>query len=147
MSRVRRPGLRSSAWIRPEKRHAIYVRDGHVCVWCGQVPDEYQLDHLFPRGHRLRARERRPNSTRWLVTSCRSCNSARQNLSVAAWLRRIRDQGFDLGPVLRRLTVARYVPINRRAGARALAAWRDAENAPPPPLPADCAFAVDGIPY
>ena len=43
--------------------------------------------------------------------------------AVAAWLRVIRDRGFDVAAVLRRLQVARYVPVNRAAGRRARDAY------------------------
>lgn len=140
--RRRKPGLVSSSWIRPEKRHAIYDRDGGLCVWCGRVPDDFTLDHLFPRGHRCR-----DNDPRRLVTSCRTCNLTRRSISVATWLRQIRAQGFPLEPILRRLRVVRYVPINRRAGARALVAYRLHMNPPLQPLPDDFAGAVDGVPF
>jgi len=122
VSRRRSPGKRSSAWIRPEKRWAIYERDGFRCVWCGQEPDQLTLDHLFHRRHRCR-----DNEARRLVTSCVHCNLSRKDLGVADTLRNIRAQGFDVEATLRRLRTARWVPVNRRAGARALAAARARE--------------------
>jgi len=107
------------------------VRDDFRCVWCGEQPpkDELTLDHLFSRGHRCR-----DNAPRRLVTACVTCNVSRKHLRLAEWLRRLRREGVDLGPVLRRLAIARHLPPNRRAGDRALAAYR-AELAAPPPTP------------
>lgn len=107
--------MRPSSWIRPETRYAIYERDGFLCVWCGQTPDSLTLDHLFPRAHRCR-----DNDPRRLVTSCVHCNTSRKDHGVGDTLRSIRDRGFDVHATLRRLRTARWVPINRRAGARAL---------------------------
>lgn len=62
-------------WIRPEKRKAIYLRDGLECVYCGDS-DRLTLDHICPRvkgGN---------NGARNLVTACLSCNSSRQDRSV-----------------------------------------------------------------
>jgi hypothetical protein len=140
--RRRKPGRTSSAWIRPAKRHAIYERDGLVCVWCGHVPDDFTLDHLFPRGSRFR-----DNDPRRLVTSCRTCNLSRKSMSVATWLRHIRAQGYDLAPVMRRLRVVRHVPINRAAGRRGLLAYRARMNPPMLPLPDDFVGAVGGVPF
>ena len=30
------PATNGSKWIRPEKRMAIYLRDGLACVYCGE---------------------------------------------------------------------------------------------------------------
>src|SRR5204862_18217 len=99
-------------------------------------------DHLFPRGHRCR-----DNDARRLVTACRTCNTSRRHTSVASWLRVLRGLGHDLVPILRRLAIARYVPINRRAGARARQEERDILLRPLPPLDPDAVGVANGAIY
>lgn len=143
-SRKRKAGARSSAWIRPRKRYAVYARDGFTCVWCGaSVGDDPTLDHLFPRSHRLWEN----NDVRFIVTSCRSCNLSRKATRVSIYLRHLKRQGRDILAILFRLQRARYVPINRAMGARALAAIKAINSAPLPPLRGEEVHAVDGIPY
>lgn len=67
-----------SKWIRPEKRLAIYIRDGFRCAYCGRDlkdadPSEVTLDHLLPRV------AGGSNQATNLITACRSCNSSRQD--------------------------------------------------------------------
>ena len=38
-------------WLRPEKRLAIYIRDGLACAYCGEGIEDgatLTLDHLIP---------------------------------------------------------------------------------------------------
>jgi len=61
-------------WIRPEKRLAIYLRDGLACCYCGHALEQdakLTLDHLKPytKGG--------SNDARNLATCCLRCNSAR----------------------------------------------------------------------
>jgi len=62
-------------WIRPEKRLAIYLRDGMACCWCGtSVETEgtiLTLDHCRPRC------KGGGNEASNLITACKACNSAR----------------------------------------------------------------------
>lgn len=65
-----------SKWIRPEKRLAIYIRDGFACAYCGTdlrtaAPEDVTLDHLRCRVHGGN------NEAGNLVTACRACNSSR----------------------------------------------------------------------
>jgi len=92
------------AWIRPEKRLAIYLRDGFRCGYCwadlhGVQPYEITLDHLESKsngGH---------NDPANLITACKSCNSSRQDRSwkrfatVTAMHRidRLRKRPLDVG--------------------------------------------------
>lgn len=67
-----------SKWIRPEKRLAIYIRDGFQCAYCGRdlkdaEPQEVNLDHLLPRV------SGGTNEATNLITSCKSCNCSRQD--------------------------------------------------------------------
>ena len=71
-------------WIRPEKRLAIYLRDGLACAYCGaSVEDGAQmtLDHLRPH-----ARGGENHETN-LVTACKRCNCSRGKRSVRAFAR------------------------------------------------------------
>lgn len=77
-------------WIRPEKRLAIYLRDGLACCYCGESVEagaKLTLDHLRPYSHGG------SNAETNLVTCCHRCNSSRGNRSwrkfaesVAAYL-------------------------------------------------------------
>lgn len=61
-------------WLRPEKRLAIYLRDGLACVYCGDsVENEVKLtlDHLKPYS------SGGSNNETNLVTCCLRCNSSR----------------------------------------------------------------------
>ena len=77
------PSLGGGKWVRPEKRLAIYLRDGLACVWCGAGLEDgdqtYALDHVVPWS------KWGSNSEKNLVTSCRRCNSARGSRSATEW--------------------------------------------------------------
>jgi len=66
-------------WIAPQKRLAIYLRDGCACAYCGDALEtgaELTLDHLdaiHAPGHHGQGN---------LITACRRCNSARGNRPV-----------------------------------------------------------------
>jgi 5-methylcytosine-specific restriction endonuclease McrA len=104
------------------------VRDGFCCVYCSIRSDFLQLDHLFPRASRWR-----DNDQRRLVSCCQTCNTEKGAMAISDWLRHLRDsKGVDVREVYRRLQTARYVPLNRRAGDRALAAHRALYSFDPP---------------
>lgn len=77
-------------WIRPEKRLAIYLRDGLACCYCGDTVEQgakLTLDHLKPH---CKGGANTPSN---LVTCCHRCNSSRGKRSytkfadsVAAYL-------------------------------------------------------------
>ena len=72
--------------LRPEKRLAIYLRDGMACVYCGQEVEAgvvLTLDHLTP------ASKGGSNSEKNLVTCCQKCNSSRGVRPVAAFIRAV----------------------------------------------------------
>lgn len=62
-------------WLRPEKRLALYLRDGMACAYCGVSVEEegtlLTLDHLEPyvKGG--------SNHASNLITACNRCNSSR----------------------------------------------------------------------
>jgi len=108
-----------SKWIRPEKRLAIYARDGFACCYCGSE-DQLSLDHLQPR--ELGGSHEAAN----LVCACVHCNSARRDTSLRAWFQSLRDRGIDtskLSAKIRRLTSR---PIDLAVGRQLLAAPRGA---------------------
>jgi 5-methylcytosine-specific restriction endonuclease McrA len=110
-------------WIRPEKRLALYLRDGLACAYCGAAVEDgavLTLDHLVPYAHGG------ANEATNLVTACRRCNSARGTRAlsefaeaVARYLNHDRTPEAILAHVGR--TVTRPVDVK---GAKALMAAR-----------------------
>ena len=74
-------------WIRRSTRCAIYNRDNHQCLFCGEADAALTLDHVVAR--ELGGRDSADN----LVTACLSCNSAKQAKTMRAWLRYLREAG------------------------------------------------------
>lgn len=70
-----------SKWCRPEKRLAIYHRDGFRCVWCDRHVREIALclDHI------VRVADGGGNEEANLVTSCFLCNQDREQIAPADW--------------------------------------------------------------
>ena len=78
-----RPG-RSSKWITPVRRLALYIRDGFSCSYCGRdlrdaEPREVTLDHLLPRC------KGGTHADRNLVTACGRCNYGRKETRWTAY--------------------------------------------------------------
>jgi len=76
--------VHGSKWIRPERRLALYIRDGFRCAYCGvdlkdAAPATVTLDHLLPRTFGG------DNANTNLVTACRACNSSRQETPWATY--------------------------------------------------------------
>lgn len=91
-----------SKWIRPEKRLAIYIRDGFTCAYCGRdlkgaAPAEVNLDHLLPRV------AGGGNEATNLITACRSCNCSRQD---KPWI------DYATGGAIDRIEQLRHAPLN-----------------------------------
>ena len=92
-------------WIRPEKRLAIYIRDGLACVYCsrsgvreaGQLPARLTLDHLHPRA--LGGTNHESN----LITACRDCNNARHKRALDVWLTSLFDCGVAIDALAQRI--------------------------------------------
>lgn len=65
----------------------IKERDGHACVYCGATAEtsgaHLHLDHLTPKAHGG------ADVATNLVLACRSCNSARKDMPLADWCRKI----------------------------------------------------------
>lgn len=88
-------------WIRPEKRLAIYLRDGFCCGYCGKdlhraKKGQCSLDHLTPRsknGH---------NGATNLINACLKCNIAR---GTTPWRQYATGGAIARIARLRRLTI------------------------------------------
>ncbi|MEK9735708.1 MAG: HNH endonuclease [Candidatus Nanopelagicales bacterium] len=82
--RARSPHQPTGQWIRPEKRLAIYLRDGFRCLYCSRdlrdaSPADIHLDHVVCRA------DGGSNDAANLVTACRACNCSRQDRSVRSF--------------------------------------------------------------
>lgn len=74
-------------WITQKKRLAIYLRDGFCCAYCGKGVEKdivLTLDHLVPysKGGAI-------VDPKNLITACRSCNSARGNRPLKAFVQAV----------------------------------------------------------
>lgn len=67
-----------SKWIRPERRFAIYARDGFECVYClvDVTVTGATLDHVVCR------EAMGTHASDNLVTACVSCNSRRRDKAI-----------------------------------------------------------------
>ena len=109
-----------SKWIRPEKRLAIYLRDGLACVWCGygvEDGERFQLDHLTP--HSCGGSNDETN----LVTSCARCNCSRQDRALEDFAASAADfHGVeDAASILSRINHLRQQPLDRAEAKRIIA--------------------------
>lgn len=73
-------------WIRRSRRLALYLRDGFICVYCGESlqlaePKVITLDHVDPRA--LFGSPIHTNDN--LVTSCLRCNVAKGDQQLHEW--------------------------------------------------------------
>ena len=86
----------SGAWIRTNRRLAIYIRDGFRCLACYKdlrdaKPADVTLDHLLSKSeHAGLDEETREafgsvHANHNIVTSCRSCNSTRRDMPWTAF--------------------------------------------------------------
>lgn len=132
----------SGNWIRPRKRHAIYTRDRHRCVWCGASVDwkAATLDHLYPNGH-----PRTGTDSSLLMTCCLPCNSRKQDMDPIDWLMVLVDSGHDAHEVLVRLN-RRHLPLDLVAGQASLDAAR-AGRSWHAQGPAPASFEADDVPF
>lgn len=78
-ARVKSTKWHGGHWIRDAKRHAIYARDGHKCVYCGRNEEDgisLQLDHVVARARGG------DNTAANIVTCCDECNTAKGDSKV-----------------------------------------------------------------
>ena len=115
--RKRHPAANGGKWLRPEKRLAIYLRDGFLCAYClrnlADAPaNQRTIDHVIPV--KLGGTNHEDN----LCLACKKCNDTKQDRSAWEFLAR------DLQPtnatttaafVHRRTRLLRLLdtPINR----------------------------------
>jgi len=79
-AQTRATGGQGMNWIRPERRLAIYLRDGLACCYCGEGIEDgakLTLDHVLP------VSKGGSNDAANLVTCCHRCNSSRGTRPVA----------------------------------------------------------------
>lgn len=86
-------------WLAPEKRIALYGRDGYKCCYCGKgvaalrkIGFALSADHVTP--NELGGKNHESN----LVTACGRCNSARGCRSMrqfAGWMKREHNIDFE----------------------------------------------------
>ena len=97
MERRGRKAGQGSKWIRREKRLAIYRRDNHTCVYCAAdlACQVATLDHVRPC--ELGGTNHESN----LVTACLSCNSAKRDLPLSAFLAILTDKGIETSQIRR----------------------------------------------
>jgi len=124
--RLHSPDQPVGRWIRPEKRLAIYLRDGFRCLLCdrdlhGAAPRDVTLDHVICRT------DGGSNEASNLYTCCLSCNSARSSRPLGKYvgapgMKRIRRH---LARDLKRFVVMAKALVSETAS------WGDALAAAP----------------
>lgn len=102
----RHPAASGGKWCRKDKRHAIYLRDGHTCCYCGRaiiagvhvsVPGAATLEHIVPKV------EGGSDDADNLATVCVGCNSSKGAQSMRSWLKVLRSRGVDTDAVRREI--------------------------------------------
>lgn len=119
-----RDNWNGSKWIRPEKRLALYSRDGFCCVYCGRGAEDgvtLTLDHV------LAVELGGGNEATNLVTCCLACNSAKQDKTVKAWVAYLRVQGVNTKCLAKRIRAACDREVNITEGKRLLALRKSAK--------------------
>ena len=101
-----------SKWIRPEKRQAIYERDERSCCYCGR--HESELDEALTLDHVRPVELGGGNEAANLVTCCRRCNCAKQDLPLRAFIQRLREWGVE-DDIARRVRNATRRALRRAA--------------------------------
>lgn len=110
-------------WIRPDKRLAIYLRDGLACAWCGASVEDgtrLTLDHLTPHA------DGGTNQSSNLVTACHRCNSSRGRRTPRAFVSAVAaylNHGVKAADILAHVRTTSRRPLDL-AAARALIAKR-----------------------
>lgn len=95
-------------WIRPEKRLAIYLRDGLACCYCGSSVEEgakLTLDHLRPYASGGTNKETN------LVTCCNKCNSSRGKRSWKLFAAKVAgyiNHGVKAAQIVAHIEATRY---------------------------------------
>lgn len=106
-----------SKWIRRERRWAFYARDSWTCLYCEARPAGeaavLSLDHFHPVSKEAtdaeKARSATPDN---IVTLCVSCNSSRQDVPTATFVRRLEERGLDPEVISRRVSRQRALKFD-----------------------------------
>ena len=114
ITRTRKETWNGSKWIRPEKRLAIYLRDGLACIYCGATLEDgaqLSLDHVMPHS------KGGSNDASNLVTACSRCNSSRGNRPVAEFAAAVAhylNHGVAADEILRHIknSTRRVLPLD-----------------------------------
>lgn len=79
----------------------VLERDGGVCVYCGAVVEELQVDHVRPRAHFPEdAPTGEVHAHGNLATACEDCNSAKGPQDLEGFARMLSGRGISK-PLLR----------------------------------------------
>jgi hypothetical protein len=116
---VAHPSAKGGKWITPERRWAIYHRDGYACIYCNDHSIRGAAGRLTLDHRRCIASAGRNNASSNLLTCCLSCNSSKKGLSMRAWLARLEARGIDTTRVRKRLNGQPRKKVDLRAGAEA----------------------------
>jgi len=70
-------------------RNQISLRDGEMCVYCGDTEGPFEIDHLWPvvKGGTSEASN--------LVCSCKSCNRSKSSMSLREWMDKEAGRSHD----------------------------------------------------
>lgn len=106
-------------WIKPDRRLALYRRDGNRCACCGARggPHGYGLtvDHIEPSaggGQNLDSN---------LLTMCNRCNSVKQDKPLDKFLKDfLAPRGHDIAAIKKRIAKLVETPIDRAEGKKML---------------------------
>lgn len=108
-------------WLRPEKRLAIYLRDGLACCYCGEAIEngaQLTLDHLTPYS------KGGSNDASNLVTACHRCNSSRGNRALRTFCRSVAsylNHGVTAEAIIAHVTNSRRRTIDVSAAKELIA--------------------------
>lgn len=112
--RVGRKAGQGMNWCRLSTRMAIYARDHFCCVYCGAVAEQrgtgLTLDHITA------CEMGGTNKATNLVTACGSCNSGKCDLSLKAFLARLRKKGVDTAKISARVRRQAAKKLDRAMG-------------------------------
>jgi hypothetical protein len=116
----------SGSWITPERRHGIYSRDDHTCLYCGAHADELEGNNILTLDHVLARHNGGSNASDNLVTSCKSCNSSKAERSMRSFYQSLRGRGINTDAVSRRVHRQRRRPVCIATGKAIVAARKAA---------------------
>lgn len=125
--RKRHPAANGGKWLRPEKRLAIYLRDGFLCAYClrnlADAPaTQRTIDHVMP------VKLGGDNHEHNLCLACKKCNDTKQDQTAWAFLARdVKPGGNNDAFILRRNRLLRLLdtPLNRTLAKTIIAGTLD----------------------